>query len=420
MKRTLPLLLLICLGFQSIAQNKIMDLKEAPNALRMMGKKWGTMADSSTFYQWNNGAWEAKNTKVYSYNSSDEIDVILEYNAQSGILDHRYTYSYDNEGRLIRIDMDGYNGSGFDPINRYFYNFDSEGNRIAFRTESYVNGFWTIDEGDSIAYSYDSEKRITEMNMFQYSNNSIYPIQKLLFDDFTPDDLPGTLTVQAFQGSYVNYIQMKFLSWRTGFDPVQIRPTSYHGYLWQNGSWLLASYDSAIVTNGKMDVDYLYQYDGNKLDTLGKTTYRYDKLGKTWETIAYNYAMGNWVASNGTRDSNTYGSYDEIQEQVSSSYTNATQEWINLGKEKFYYNSLSVAALPTKTLEFYPNPTRRFIYLKMEDNPATIQLISSSGKVMTLENRDGKIDLDGITPGIYFMRLESKHQIYTGRVQVTP
>lgn len=386
-----------------------------------MGKRWGTQADSSTLFQWNGTSFNGLQTKVYTYNADNSIAEIKEYNAQTHEYLHRYTYKYDQQGRLVEILMEAnYNGT-LKPYMRYTYIFDAHGNQEVYKTESFSNNTWNISDGDSAAFTYDAMDRITEMSLFKYNGSNINPIQKLDYSDFNANNLPETVTIQTYQGSsYINYVQLQNTGWQAGYDPININPSSYIGYLWQQTSWQRATYDTAYVHNGRMDSSFLFQYTTNTLDSLNKTTFAYDSQDKLWETLNYYYSTNIWELSSGHRDSNAYGSYDELQYQISSTYSAMDFRWNIDGKEVFYYNSLSVQPVKRNTLNLYPNPAKNTVYIQLDQSVDEIVFINSQGMEIHPKWSSNQIHLEQIPPGIYLVRMKSDEAYYFSKIEVIP
>src|SRR5690606_5823608 len=135
------------------------------------------------------------------------------------------------------------------PHYRYRYDYDAQRNRVRFLNENYLQQSWQIAQGDSVVYTYDGSMRVTQMEMFQFNGSVAMPLQKMIWADFDQNNLPTTLTIQSYSGMvYDNYIQLRYITWLSGFDLFDFNPTSYFGYLYSNG-WLPAVYDTAWVTN---------------------------------------------------------------------------------------------------------------------------------------------------------------------------
>ena len=68
--------------------------------------------------------------------------------------------------------------------------------------------------------------------------------------------------------------------------------------------------------------------------------------------------------------------------------------------------ALDIGGSVINKLKLYPNPTNDYLYIEGNDNPLTISIYSVLGKkVISAENID-KIDVKGLSNGIYIIRIK--------------
>lgn len=396
----------------------VQNLNKSLTSSKDAFKKAGNLADSSETYTWNISKWDALMKKVYTYDAQNRVSVMQEYDANTGSYEHQYTYSYTSAGELSSVYMAANFSGTLQPFKRFLYNYDTEGNQTSYKTENYVSQQWVLDAGDSIAYVYDSQKRVTEYALYQLDGQNIYPYQKLIWDDFNSQNLPQTLIVQAYQGGFNNYLKLNNITWKAGFDLFNFNPSSYFGYLWSGGSWTPAIYDTAYVSNGKINTSFLFNWSGSQLDSNSRTEYIYDKMGLQMQTLTYTYGSGIWTPVQGERDSIQYGSFNETQTRTSSYFSQADKQFIYLNREHFYYNGLSIGNPINNTLSLYPNPANTLVYINLNSPIHSVEIIDLQGKLKTFTRQQNELDVRGLEPGIYFIRVNSEGNYYSGRLAI--
>ena len=78
--------------------------------------------------------------------------------------------------------------------------------------------------------------------------------------------------------------------------------------------------------------------------------------------------------------------------------------------ERATENTLSTQYSVISEISLYPNPTDNFIHLKGLTKPAQIAIFSASGELVLDEiyKRDKPIDVSGLSPGLYYVKLAKK------------
>ncbi len=420
MKRFYLFLGLVAIGFAATAQfQNINSQLSIPDPMaNMASRMWGTNADSSTTYDWNITKWDAKLRKVYTYDALNRVSTMMEYDANTGALEHKYTYTYNSKDQEIEILMEANFGGNLQPFNRFRTNYDGRGHRTSYKKESFVNSQWVVDEGDSMVYIYDGQDHVTELFINQLSGANVIPVQKLVWSDFGTDDYPQTLVVQSYSGGFNNYVKLENISWKGGFDLIDFNPSAYLGSLWQNNDWMVISYDTSEVKDGKIQTSYLFNVNGSQLDSSSRTEFLYDKTGRQMQALTYLYQSNTWTAYTGDRDSIAYGSYDEIQKRTISYYSQADKAWIPGAEERFYYNALSVERNPIEVLKLYPNPAHDFVQFSVPETDYTVEVFDLQGKSRMKQENMSYIKTGLLEEGIYILHIQSGMKTYTARLSV--
>ncbi|MHB1278430.1 MAG: T9SS type A sorting domain-containing protein [Bacteroidia bacterium] len=399
-------------------QKNFNDLLKVDNTPGQASRAAGSLADSSMTYQWNGTAWDALAKKVFTFDVQGRISILNEYDPVSGKLEHQSNYTYHTNGLVSLIVVKANNDTAMVPFERHRYNFDAENNRTSYRKDIYYLQQWVEDSGDSIQYEYDANKRILSYTLLQMSSGVLYYFQKLIWSDFNPLNFPQTLTVQAYQGGFENYIRLSNMTWGVGYDAFHFMPTSYVGSTW-NGTWNPVVYDSSLVADGKIQKSYQFSYDGmNIIDTSLRTEYVYDPMGHRMQTVSYQYAGNAWSISSGDRDSIEYGIYDEVKKQTLSFYSNSSQNWEYLNEERFYYHGLSIGDLTKQNLVVFPNPASSWVILNVEMPLAEVRLMDLQGKSYTLPVENNRVDIRQLPEGIYILQVTRQGEYLTGKLAI--
>lgn len=421
MKRIFTLLsAVLTLATVDAQQKKFSDLLKPDIKPEHAGRAAGNLADSSMTYNWNGTSWTTLAKKVYTYDAQGRISILKEYDPVTGVLDHQYDYTYHTNGKVSMIIVTGNNGSTMEPFERHRYNFDAENNRTSFRKDNYYLQQWVQDEGDSILYEYDANKRVLSYTLFQIDDAIIYYYQKLIWSDFNTLNQPKTLVVQVYQSGFENYIQLSNMTWNVGYDLFDFTPTSYIGSSW-NGAWQPSVYDSSIVAGGKIHKSYMFYWNGvSIIDTGGRTEYLYDTKGHRMQTMGYQYNGSAWSITNGDRDSIEYGSYDEIKKQTLSFYSNSNLRWEYLNEERFYYNGLSIGETLKPTIMLYPNPAHSHVEIDLETAIDEVRLVDLQGRAHAVLLEGKQLDVSSLPAGLYFIQVQSEGILYTGKLEIRP
>lgn len=398
MKRTLLALTLACLALPSFAQ----------------------LADSSDNYIWNVNQWEHHVRRVYTYNGQGQYLQVKEYDPSGGI-DNQLDYSYTPSGKISLLTVQTHDGNQLAPNYRNISTYDLKGNPVLNTREEYHMGQWELVAGDSLSYAYDGQNRVTYYIIHRLSDGVFKPLQKIFWAYSGTDSLPHTLTVQSYVFSnFQNFIEFRSLTWKGGFDLFSFNPSSYFGYSWNGASWDPSVYDSAIVVDGKHKVNYVFNWDGTNMDTLGRTDYTYDSKGRLRDRLNLNYIGNQWIGSDGTRDSVKYGTFDEMLERIASAFNSVNQSWVYQEKEVFYYNGLGFDIPETISLHVYPNPCRSYVSVQVDEELKDLRFTDMQGRSYPAVMKDGRIDTGSLAPGIYRISAVGLKGAYGAQVQVLP
>lgn len=106
----------------------------------------------------------------------------------------------------------------------------------------------------------------------------------------------------------------------------------------------------------------------------------------------------------------------QLVRESASHFSNPTDQ-LGYGIPDFetaYHRLLSVGDVNAETaISIYPNPTKGFVNVQSDKEIKSLQLISIEGKVIRKNLNTSKIDLNGLSAGVYFLKVE----LSNGRIQ---
>ncbi len=417
MKRKVLFYAALFAGVSAMAQKfKLPEMPTSVQQNKLALKKPNTLADSSDFYQWS-GSWEHKWRRTFSYDNEGRIQELIEIDPQSGEPVNRFTYYYTHDGLDSLVFAEENLSGQWVPHYRYRYGYDANRNYALYLNEDYLNQNWYISQGDSIHYAYDGQNRVTEMTLFQFNGPNAEPTQKLIWSEFGNDNLPTQLTVQGYYiGQFLDNFELRYMTWRSGFDLIDFNPTSYFAYQYNNG-WQPSAYDTSWVSNGRQTRNILFNWSGGSaIDTASRNDYIYDSKDYLRDIVRYNYQNG-WGIIDGQRDSLEYGSYDETKSQTRS-YLSPSEGWKYLDREVFYYNGLSVEDPQSGLLGVYPNPCKSALNVPCVFLSA--YWVDSKGQIIPAKSEEQTIFTDGLKPGLYRLILDTPEGKRSAVVQKLP
>lgn len=313
-------------------------------------------------FQFGGNLYRQRSKSEFQYNADSTINKIAIYNAAAPtysnfILSYNIFMFYNANKQRIKDSM---NYSGTPYVYHYIYN--TEGlleNQYTFSNTSDTIGkdFYTYENGKLKIY-----------NSYQFNTQS---------DDW---ELSGADTL-----SYNSEAQMEqhiIYTWASiNGAPPAFQPVQNEKYKYDNQDNLLeweTHYFDDNIGEWKKAFKYIIDYDANNKATIG---YSYDVNIATdmWDTIA----LGRFLFAFPTG----------IEEK---------------------------SIITTDNIKIYPNPAQDFVYVTGINNDSKIMLTNIAGKEMEVtsqqENNSLKLDLGGISKGIYVLKIYSGNDFLVKRI----
>ena len=175
-------------------------------------------------------------------------------------------------------------------------------------------------------------------------------------------------------------------------------------------NYIYRSYANASDVTLYVDIDR-DPYNNNNAGTIGT-----QNLPLTGSTITEPASTINWTVS-GLSTGTNYYVYARITDGTRTRYKYLDYEFsLTIGTR------VENANLIANRLNLYPNPTTGIVNFTLSDNQessASYQIIDLNGKTILPGNsipKNGKIDLTNLNKGVYFIRIKSNNETYSGKI----
>ncbi len=277
---------------------------------------------------------------------------------------------------------------GSDELNDYFaHSVDIDSNYIAV-------GAWQSNAPESNTGS-----------VFVFKNNgSTWELDtQLVANDAAIDDRLGYSV--AIDGNYI-------VAGAFGCDMTKGAAYVFHnnGETWEQQAKLTASNGSAEDYFGKnvsMSGDYILvgaqRYDNAKGDE--GTAYLFVRDGSTWQ-------MQHQFLASDAEDTGLYGYCTAIDGDfalVSTVQLNGAV--YALGPEGLKISAHNI----NNNIVIYPNPADNFIKILSDEDILSIEILTLNGKLIKKTDIAQTIDISGIAPGSYLLKITTKNRIFSGK-----
>ncbi|SFF69053.1 leucine-rich repeat protein [Sunxiuqinia elliptica] len=276
---------------------------------------------------------------------------IVNGNALAGHISN--TYTYENLSGSVRVNVE-------------------------FELASYLLTFSPNTDDGSLAATVDgnnitSGEQVSHGKevVFSATPNENYKVKRWIIDDEPlAENTSNTYTHNGVSSHLDVKVEFELLSYTVTFDIENA-----------NGGSLTASVDDTDITTGEQ--------------------VQYGKEVVFSATPDDNYKVKQWFLNgNSLTDENTSNTY--IHEQVS--------DHLNIKVEFELTTDIDDIASKKDRLRIYPNPTNSYVYVVSPDVANRIVIYSLTGEVvkqLTSNTQLSKVDLTGVTPGMYLVRVNN-------------
>lgn len=335
------------------------------------------------FYSWNAG-WTPGGfyEKIYNNNGRLLALNLVGWNGTNYDYAAGLRFYYNTAGRLINRTEVSWNGTAFDSTQRSLYTYNSGGRITRDGFERYIGGVWENDYEYLYEYNNQADNVVTFYNEW---NVSVYDsVEKYLYTYNTNDSITEFIEQDYIGGNWEN----------------QYRTLNYYNPT-------LASRDSSIEQNWVLsdwenDNRFDYLYFNNLL--AGVERKQWDNIGSTWDNdyfISYQRGPENRIESliysswngidyiNDDRMLHFYGGIGERLQTILQSYNGLTWDSTGAYYYHFDYDVVGVDEEGVINLQAFPNPfTDNTAIRFVSDKSREMNLVITdlSGKVVFMRN----------------------------------
>lgn len=76
---------------------------------------------------------------------------------------------------------------------------------------------------------------------------------------------------------------------------------------------------------------------------------------------------------------------------------------------------LSSESFELNELQVYPNPSTEIIYIEAENKEGLVRIFNACGDLVLTENTKGNVEINALSPGIYFLTFENESGVYQSK-----
>lgn len=353
---------------------------------------------------WNRYPWKKIVNIVYdaNYNIISELEQL--WDGSSMVEEYPITYTYDaNNNRTSEI-MKIWNGIEWGEYYKYTFTYDANNNLIEMSATDVYNSY-------QYTYTYDTHNNRTSelkkswngsawVNSYQYTytydanNNRISELKKSWNGSAWVNSYQYTYTYDANNNETTELYQLwNVNAWGNYY---------FFTYTYDVANKLIRKLQKSWISDSWVDYfQYTYTYDSND-NLIGE-------LKKYWSVTEWDYI-----------DKYTY-TYDAYNIRTSAAWNQlAWDGTLTLNGEIIYYNfhtltvGLNDLSTQKESISVYPNPATYIVTLNIQNSKnedMELNIYNVQGiLVMTdiLKENNHKINVGGLSNGVYFIAIKSK------------
>lgn len=123
----------------------------------------------------------------------------------------------------------------------------------------------------------------------------------------------------------------------------------------------------------------------------------YSSTGNTSAANPPNISIGNWIENTAVTAGECGGNLNDANGTMTGDVRTTT---------------LAVNEYDQSKVTVYPNPATEFINITGIDNIKSVKIFSTEGKLISVNNITGKINVSKFPPGVYLVEIESNHSVF--------
>ena len=334
------------------------------------------LCDSGTNWHDYTGGLEWINTDRYTYNPQNKV---TSTEVSGPYFSWRYEGVYNSSSKLEKINrLDTFGGTALQLKNTIYIEYDAQGKRI--KDSTILTASNTVVSRSF--YAYDVSGNLTDFSSFSFRNGT----WELTMRNTFTYDVQNRLLTEAREGDYGSGF-MKYSKDSFAYSGNNIEPNFHGTFFWDNNNALWLPYERFVYTfgsNGFHDAYTIYSYNNSgNWDTVEHDLYIYDANNLLIGSNGYRY-IGNGQFSSTPYDQNT------------------------LYFEDYFPASVLNTAENNIDVQLFPNPASDMLFVKADENVASVKILSMNGAVMMQKDcsdKQASLDISYLAPGSYLVVL---------------
>lgn len=353
--------------------------------------------------------WQEVFKSDFDYNVSNLLETMTTYEKEEFKADwtplEKLSLTYDEYGNLKDITDKMYDTINLTWNNELFISYMYDDNQ---NLTEYIRQDWDAQASNWV----NDEKQISTYNTLGLKTEMV---------EF---DALGSSWTLAYKIEYTHNAQSQMTQ--------QIRYTRNSTLnTWESSS----KTESAFDDFGNLIESNIYTWNSTSLEweirdkflRIYNSNYPFGDLVLPWNCFLFSYYWSSPIVPE------PYYNFDMISPQFTSMLLSLTfQRWMESGsywdtrKETEYYYSDHITSIlesgSSAELKVYPNPASDYITIDWEDRGVQFdfELFNLLGTpVMSIDNATKRIEIKGITPGLYMYRIYNKDQEFKGKLLIS-
>lgn len=434
-------------GNSHIKRVEYLNALYSPAHANLKSYSTGLQLDSVVTTAWSDESQTIRRSELFTCNFEDDgknvlVD-IFRWDAANNkwtIGDHNY-YFFDENERLEQTEFQEYVSLEYRLITRIDYVYENDLLKFESRYDR-IDEIETWSELEQFEYQYNDSNKLQTVSLNKwdrYENDWITEY----YEKYTYDSIGNVAIKTGYDYNHFEMLSTKKNEWRYKYNEANelvesieyipgwvdetFVPESKQDNVYNNNSMLVSetfykwSYD-ADGWIGEVKLEYSDVIEGAKV--YESSSYLWNKKEMKWEgsqklefIVENNYLpsdIENWEFIE------TYMpafSFDGVvcDDIISSRWEN--MQWLNSGGADYYFSDgtlVGVNEMDNYLINVYPNPVVDVLNIEIDNFEETMCIIRNlNGQIILQSNFQsrGKIQLSGVTSGVYFVELYAQDNL---------
>lgn len=398
---------------------------------------------SRTYYFNSNQQWTYSYTNTFTYTSFSDLNSNTQTDSTNTVNpnQNREFHYYDIKRRdtLIVYQQWNTNTGTWDNSYKQTYSYDVHDAQTSFTYYSWDNVMqqWNINFGSRSTITYDNANNPVS-NLTQSYNSTTFQWDNLFLisDMYVSNILIEEITQKWNGNAWVNEDRYYDVTW---YNYPDFKPLQFYHDTWDGSNW--TKFERISYTYNNLDFVALRDtIQNNTWSNNARATHTADYYGSYtdieeqmspggWQftskyiteydthynnTLNESYSYTNaWILNNGMKNIHSYSGTD-LLETIRQFYDLNQFQYVNSQKIIYsnfqHFDNTSLLNLSEGNVLIFPNPASSGINLLSEETIINIKIYDATGNIVRMEhprNQSVYLDLSRLNSGIYFYLIEN-------------